>query len=67
MKKFNKRYRIREKDVFRVGTAFSIPLTFSNHINHIEELNYIYVPYAAPTRGMFTPEISRNRKYQIKQ
>lgn len=67
MKKFSKQYRIREKDVFRVGTAFLIPLTFSNHINHIGELNYIYVPYEAPTRGMFTPEISRNRKYQIKQ
>ena len=67
MKKFSKRYRIREKDVFRVGTAFLIPLTFSNHINHIEELNYIYVPYEAPARNMFTPETSRNRKYQIKQ
>lgn len=67
MKKFSKQYHIREKDIFRVGTAFSIPLTFSNHINHIGELNYIYVPYAAPKRNMFTPEASRNRKYQIKQ
>ena len=66
MKKFSKRYRIREKDVFRVGTVFLIPLTFSNHVNHIGELNYIYVPYAAPARNMFAPEISSNRKYRIK-
>ena len=67
MKKFSKQYHIREKGIFRVETAFSIPLTFSNHINHIGELNYIYVPYEASTTKMFTPETSRNRKYQIKQ
>ena len=66
MKKFSKQYHIREKGIFRVETAFSIPLTFSNHINHIGEIPYTSVLYTAHTRIMFTPEASRNRKYQIK-
>ena len=67
MKEFSKQYHIREKGIFHDGMAFLIPLTFSNHINHIGEIPYTSVLYTAHTRIMFTPEASRNRKYQIKQ
>ena len=67
MKEFSKMYCIREKNIFLDRMAFSIPLIFSNRENYIGELTYTSVPYVVPTRGMFTPEVSINRKYQIRQ
>lgn len=65
---FIKTYNIREKAIFPDGTACLMNLPFSNCENH-KRVRIIYnsVLYAVPTTEMFTPEISRNRKYQIKQ
>ena len=69
MKKFSKRYHIREKDVFSNGIkAYLLTPSFSNCENRKRgEVRYNSVCYLAPTRIMFTPEASRNRKYQVKQ
>ena len=67
MRAVTKTYNIREKGILHDGMAFLIPLTFSNRKDHIGELNYTSVLYASRTRTMFTPEASRNRKYQIRQ
>lgn len=67
MKAITKTYRIREKDIFSDGTACLVNMPFSNCENHKRtRIIYNSVLYAVPTRGMFTPEASRNRKYQIK-
>ena len=69
MKEFSKSYHIREKAIFSNGIkAYLLILSFSNCENHKKgELRYNSVCYLAPTTGMFTPEMRRNRKYQIKQ
>ena len=67
MKTVIKTYCIREKAMFTDGAACAVNLPFSNCENHKRaRIIYNSVLYAAPTRGMFTPEASRNRKYQIK-
>lgn len=69
MKEFSKSYWIREKAIFSNGIkAYLLTLSFSNCENRKKgELRYNSVCYLAPTTGMFTPEASKNRKYQIKQ
>ena len=65
---FIKTYRIREKAMFSDGAACSVNLPFSNCENHKRaRIIYNSVLYSVPTTEMFTPEASRNRKYQIKQ
>ena len=69
MKEFSKQYHIREKAIFYNGIkAYLLTLSFSNCENRKRgEIRYNSVPYTAPAGAMFTPETSRNRKYQIKQ
>ena len=69
MKIVVKTYCIREKTIFsnRIE-AYLLTLSFSNCENRMRgELRYNSVCYSVPTTEMFTPEISRNRKYRIKQ
>ena len=65
---FIKTYRIREKAMFPDGTACLMNLPFSTCENHKRARTICnFVLYAVPTtEKMFTPEASRNRKYQIK-
>ena len=68
MKAVTKTYNIREKLIFsnRIE-AYLLTLSFSNCENCMRgELRYSSVCYSVPTTEMFTPEASRNRKYQIK-
>lgn len=66
MKEFSKSYWIRERAIFSNG--IKLTLSFSNCENRKKgELRYNSVCYLASTTEMFTPEASRNRKYQIKQ
>ena len=68
MKAVTKTYNIREKAIFSNGIkAYLVTLSFSNCENRTKgELRYNSVCYSAPTTEIFTPEASRNRKYQIK-
>ena len=67
MKTVIKTYRIRERAIFPDGTACLMNLPFSNCENHKRAIMmYNSVLYVVPTTEMFTPEASRNRKYQIK-
>ena len=65
---FVKTYRIREKAMFTDGATCSVTLSLSNRESHKRAgLIYNSVLYSVPTtEKMFTPEASRNRKYQIK-
>ena len=64
---FIKTYCIREKAMLPDGMACLMNLPFSNCENHKRaRIIYNSVLYSVPTTGMFTPEVSINRKYQIK-
>ena len=67
MKKFSKQYHIRELNYTSV--CYSVTLSLSNRESHRRaRIICNSVLYAVPTtEKMFTPEASRNRKYQIKQ
>ena len=67
MKTVIKTYCIREKAMFTDGAACSVNLPFSNCENHKRaRIMYNSILYVVPITEMFTPEASRNRKYQIK-
>ena len=69
MKTVIKTYRIRERAIFPDGTACLMNLPFSNRESRRRtRIMCNSVLYAVPTtEKMFTPEMRRNRKYQIRQ
>ena len=70
MKTVIKTYCIRERAIFSNGIkAYLLTPSFSNRENHKRaRIICNSILYAVPTtERIFTPEASRNRKYQIEQ